>query len=118
MIINITFASISFNNKCISIDFQQSYSALSYFDNHLLKCKCINDTSIEPVETNRNEFIANGCGTQPIVFHVAYTALCTFTSTIPFLQALGNAGSGYGNKMTNDSLPQQLCRKLLSTHRQ
>lgn len=118
MIINITFASISFNNKCTSINFQQSYSALSYFDNHLLKCKCINDTSIEPVETNRNEFIANGCGTQPIVFHVAYTALCTFTSTIPFLQALGNAGSGYGNKMTNDSLPQQLCRKLLSTHRQ
>lgn len=50
-----------------------------------------------------NEFISGGCATQPIVFHVASAA----TSTTSFLHALGNAGSGYGNGMTNDLLPQR-----------
>ncbi|CAL1686799.1 unnamed protein product [Lasius platythorax] len=47
-----------------------------------------------------------GFATQPVVFHMAYTPLCAASTSTPFLRALGNAGSGYGNGMTNDSLPQ------------
>lgn len=48
----------------------------------------------------------SGSATQPVVFHVAYTPLRVASTSIPFFRALGNAGSGYGNGMTNDSLPQ------------
>lgn len=48
----------------------------------------------------------SGSATQPVVFHVAYTPLRVASTSIPFFRALGNAGSGYGNGITNDSLPQ------------
>lgn len=58
----------------------------------------------------------SGSATQPVVFHVAYTPLRTVSTSIPFFRALGNAGSGYGNGMTNDSLPQpaHTCHFLLA----
>lgn len=58
----------------------------------------------------------SGSATQPVVFHVAYTPLRAASTSIPFFRALGNAGSGYGNGMTNDSLPQpaHTCHFLLA----